>query len=230
MSLNKTSIEWIAKPRRTWNPVVGCSRRCRFCYARRIARARLGKACRHCGLFNPHLHPDRLFDLTPQQEPCGIFVCSMGELFDPALLRAETKSVLQTMARCPQHTFYLLTRRPLRMLSTLDAIDVQTNWWVGASMSTQAEVDEHLPVLRQLQALGWWTFASVEPILGPISIEDTPAGISWVIIGAETGPGAAPPDPAWINDLADNLGLWTFVKNNALAYALPHTRRQEHPE
>ena len=41
--------------------------------------------------------------------------------------------------------------------------------------------------------------------------------VHWVIVGAQTGPGARPPDPAWVRDLVDQCrtaGVPVFAKDN----------------
>jgi protein gp37 len=41
---------------------------------------------------------------------------------------------------------------------------------------------------------------SLEPLLGPIPKLDL-AGIHWVIVGGESGPGARPMQPEWVRDI-----------------------------
>lgn len=45
-------------------------------------------------------------------------------------------------------------------------------------------------------------FLSVEPLIGPVGKLDL-AGISWVIVGGESGPRARPMDPRWAVDVRD---------------------------
>lgn len=85
------------------------------------------------------------------------------------------------------------------------------NVLLGTSVSTQAEADERLPHLSRLAAAGWRTWVSVEPMIGPVDLgecpwqfgtDDSPApGLSWVVCGAESGPGARPCELAWVRDL-----------------------------
>ena len=44
-------------------------------------------------------------------------------------------------------------------------------------------------------------FLSVEPLLGPVTLDLT--GIHWVIVGGESGPAARPLDPAWVRSVRD---------------------------
>jgi len=43
-------------------------------------------------------------------------------------------------------------------------------------------------------------FLSLEPLLGPLPGLQL-AGIDWVIVGGESGPGARPMNPAWVVDI-----------------------------
>ena len=62
--------------RKTWNPFVGCSFNCKYCWARRLAK-RL--SCEFCREFLPHLHPERL-DKIPKPRGGIVFVCDMGDI------------------------------------------------------------------------------------------------------------------------------------------------------
>lgn len=105
------------------------------------------------------------------------------------------------------------------------------NVWMGASVSTQADLDKNAPILLQIPAAV--RFLSVEPMLGPVNIEpflQYPPfhedykctlgvtefrGIEWVIVGGESGPGARPCDVAWIRSIVQQCreaGTACFVK------------------
>lgn len=45
-------------------------------------------------------------------------------------------------------------------------------------------------------------FLSLEPLLGPLPNLDL-AGIDWVIVGGESGPGARPMSADWVRDIRD---------------------------
>ncbi|HUX03240.1 MAG TPA: DUF5131 family protein [Phycisphaerae bacterium] len=117
----------------TWNPVVGCTHGCKWCWARRQAK-RQRKNCQKCYDFTPHLHAERLDEPLRKREPSVIGVCFMGDLFDPALPVEDTVEVLNVMCAWrwpnaaarregdesaledPGHTFVVLTKRPERLL------------------------------------------------------------------------------------------------------------------
>ncbi|MBL8765611.1 MAG: DUF5131 family protein, partial [Phycisphaerae bacterium] len=57
-------------------------------------------------------------------------------------------------------------------------------------------------------------FLSVEPLLAPVGAIDL-TGISWVIVGGESGPGARPIEAAWVREVRDQCvaqGVAFFFK------------------
>lgn len=235
--MNPTTIEWVVgadgKPGFTWNPIVGCSKGCPYCYARRIATTRLAHLCEKCARFEPHLHSERLGEPAKRKKPTGIFVCSMGELFEPhpptRPPAPDLWRVLWEMENARRHRYYLLTKRPDDAVRTLRHF-WEPNWWIGASVSTQAEADERIPQLLRLREHGDWSvlFVSVEPMLGPVDLRlwspcplrptyKRAGCLDWVIIGGQTGPGAALPEVEWLADLTTQCrfaGVPVFHKEN----------------
>jgi protein gp37 len=70
---------------------------------------------------------------------------------------------------------------------------------MGVSVEN-AEVLERIVDLKTVPAAV--RFLSCEPLIGPL--EGLPlAGIHWIIVGGESGPGARPMDPAWVHSLRD---------------------------
>jgi protein gp37 len=57
-------------------------------------------------------------------------------------------------------------------------------------------------VARSAASLVQRRFLSLEPLLGPLPSLDL-AGIDWVIVGGESGPGFRPLDLNWVRDLRD---------------------------
>jgi len=241
--MNRTPIEWCDF---TWNPVVGCSRGCEWCYARRQAK-RMRQRCTQCYRFKPHLHLERLDQPFQRKTPAKIFVCSMGELFDPALPVEATLCVVAQIAVTPWHTFMVLTKRPDLMYDTLwgeRGVDIEAerpyllrgdsipNAWLGVSVTNQGDADERMLALLECNAPV--RFVSYEPAHGPVEFGflgttrhslTTNVGdlINWLIIGAETGNrrDKVVPERAWIADAvsqAREAGVAVFVKDNVVAH------------
>lgn len=207
-----SSIEWTQM---TWNPVTGCSKvseGCRHCYAERMAkRLRAMGNARYANGFRVTLHDD-LVDLPRQmRSPRLIFVNSMSDLFHERVPAAFIRRVFDTMAACPQHTFQVLTKRSDRLRELADGLDWAPNVWMGVSI-------EDSRVLRRLDDLratpAQVRFLSCEPLLGPLSDMQLD-GISWVIVGGESGPGARPMEQAWVEAIqrqCDEAGVPFFFK------------------
>ena len=196
--LMPTKISWTDE---SWNPVTGCtpvSEGCAHCYAKRMA-GRFG------GDFSTvTLHPDRLEIPLRWRKPRMVFVPSMGDLFHEDVDDFFITQVFGVMAQASQHTFQVLTKRPERMrnwvrqqTAWLESIantfgrpgiaEVMPHIWLGVSVENQARADERYAFLRDTPAAV--RFYSIEPLLGPIPKLPLD-GISWVIVGGETGPGA----------------------------------------
>jgi protein gp37 len=217
-----TKIEWAEK---VWNPVTGCtkvSEGCRHCYAERMAKRLAGRY----GYpptpdqFNVTLHPDKLEEPLHWKKPARIFVESMGDLFHKDVPDDFIDDVFNLMSEAFWHTFLILTKRPERMMCILENYSgylnitkIWPNVWLGVSVEDQKTADERIPWLLKTPAVV--RFVSVEPMLGEVNLtgnsdkeiwpwmlakEDGHA-IDWVICGGETGPGARPLQPEWVENL-----------------------------
>lgn len=210
--LNPTAIEWC---KFTWNPIVGCTHGCPWCYARRQAK-RQKHNCDLCYRFEPHLHAERLLAVTPRQKPARIFVCSMAEFFDPDVPQHWQAAVFLAMDKAPQHTFIILTKRSDLAVARLRTVKVRPNWWFLTSITNQADADLRVPEILKLKALGWPVVGvSYEPALGPVDF--SPWNLDWIIVGAQTGPKAVKPKRAWVlNTIAQGsvFAVPVFVKGN----------------
>lgn len=237
--MSKTAIEWATD---VWNPFTGCplplvSRGCDNCYARTLHNMRhkaylAGKKLpkQYEKDFDQiQLFHDRLDEPLHWKKPRHIFVGSMGDLFHEDVPFTFIDQVLTRVVKCPQHTFMVLTKRPERMLEYynhgLVGCTVIQNLWLGVTVEEQDEYDQ-ITVLRDIPAIK--RFISYEPMLGPIYSQPF-AGISWIIIGPETGPKRRPCKPEWIKHLIDQTDLWNrpvFVK----AYPMPDGRISKNME
>jgi protein gp37 len=115
---------------------------------------------------------------------------------------------------CPQHTFQVLTKRPDRIPHATEEY-WPSNLWLGVSIDGKTNgmnliydlFDSEFPFLR---------FVSFEPLLGPIQDLDLSC-IQWVIIGAQTGPGATQPRKEWVEPIIAQTienEIPLFIKNN----------------
>jgi len=198
----------------TWNAVTGCeeiSPGCDNCYARVIAEKFRGTAFPRG--FEPHYKPHKLDEPRRKRAPSRFFVNSLSDMHLPAWTTDQIDSMYDVMAETPKHDFLVLTKRPQRMASYFLGTADQPGWlerrgldavppqiWLG----TTIELDKYAfraDHLRRIPATV--RFVSAEPLLGPLPSLDL-NGISWVIVGGESGNNSSnfrPMDLAWATDL-----------------------------
>ena len=101
------------------------------------------------------------------------------------------------MKACPQHTFQILTKRSERLREIGKQLPWPPNAWMGVSVE-DARVIGRITDLAAVPAQV--RFLSCEPLIGPL--ENLPLkGIHWVIVGGESGPGARPMRPEWVESI-----------------------------
>lgn len=102
------------------------------------------------------------------------------------------------------------------------------NVWIGVSVEDQRRADERIPHLLGVPAAV--RFLSIEPLLEAVDLGAfLGAGISWVIVGGESGHGARPFDVAWARSIiaqCREAKVACFVKQLG---AQPVTSTPEHP-
>jgi protein gp37 len=126
----------------------------------------------------------------------------MGDLFLEGVGRFYRERVWDVMERCPQHTFVVLTKRPDRMLVSLDELVVShgilPNVWLGTSIENM-EYGYRAEYLRRCPAAV--RFLSLEPLLGSLSgMPGIYDDMDWVTCGGETGSGARPMQLHWARE------------------------------
>lgn len=251
-----SAIEWCDH---TFNPWIGCTRvspACDHCYAACSTPARtLGiewgpHAERHRTAPSTWAEPiawnARAADFQAQHgRRQRVFCASLADVFDNQVHALWRWALFRLIASTPHLDWLLLTKRignAREMLNDAAAAAAGEfvgaaewdrkpwpNVWLGATVATQAEADRDVPKLLATPAAV--RFLSVEPMLGPISLEtiyNTDFGegqpylhplagrvsdghgdscgapaIDWVICGGESGPGARPMHPQWARSLRD---------------------------
>jgi protein gp37 len=191
----KTHIEWTEM---TWNPVTGCSKvsaGCKNCYAERLAkRLKAMGVERYRNGFKVTLQPDLLDAPLKWKQPRIVFVNSMSDLFHEAVPLEYIKKVFDTMVRCPQHTFQILTKRSKQLREVAKELPWTPNIWMGVSVEDN-RVLHRIEDLQTVPAVV--RFLSCEPLIGPL--DNLPLeGIHWIIVGGESGPHARPMKREWV--------------------------------
>jgi len=194
----QSSIEWTES---TWNPLTGCTKispGCKFCYAERMAKRLHGMhQPRYANGFELTLHEDLLELPLSWKKPQRVFVNSMSDMFHQDVPLAFIQKAFDVMRRASWHQFQVLTKRSDRLLELSPTIAWPGNAWMGVSVERQ----DYVSRIDDLRGTGAAVkFLSLEPLLG--SLRDLNlAGINWVIVGGESGPGARPMDVQWVLDI-----------------------------
>jgi protein gp37 len=200
-----SSIEWTDA---TWNPIRGCTKispGCTRCYAETFAeRFRGVPGHPYENGFDLRLVPHKLDEPLRWRKPRMVFVNSMSDLFHEEVPDEYILKVVRVMERASWHTYQVLTKRADRMGRLLQtnlrfAAELPHIWW-GVSVENRKH---GLPRVEHLRAApAAIRFLSIEPLLedlGTINLD----GISWIIVGGESGCGARPMEKEWVCSIRD---------------------------
>ena len=133
-----------------------------------------------------------------------IFVNSMSDLFHQSVPDDYILKVARIMSLANWHVFQVLTKRSERMKqmlqTSLKRFARQEHIWWGVSVEDRKYGVPRIQQLRSAPAA--IRFLSVEPLLedvGEINLD----GISWVIVGGESGAKARPIKTNWVTSIRD---------------------------
>lgn len=210
--MSSSKIEWTES---TWNPVTGCSKispGCANCYAERMAKRlqAMGQQNYAKG-FEVTTHPHMLDLPLRWNKPKMIFVNSMSDLFHEKVPEQFILEIFQIMKKASWHTFQVLTKRSSRLAEIAVRLPWPKNVWMGVTIEN-SDCAFRLEHLKSVPSA--LRFLSMEPLLGPVANMDL-AGIDWVIVGGESGPGARPMAKEWILDIrkqCNNADVSFFFK------------------
>jgi len=193
----ETKIEWAE---RTWSPWVGCQKvgpGCDHCYAETMNN-RFGGG--NWGLGASRRRTSRNYWRQPYRwnnaGPCSAFP-SLCDPFDNAVPAEWRRDFGRLIRETLNITWLLLTKQignAPEMVRDMFNGPAPANVIGGATMVNQNEIDRDWDKL--MSAPFKRRFASMEPLLGPVSFP--PFGspyIDWIIAGGESGAGARPSHP-----------------------------------
>lgn len=198
-----SKIEWTDA---TWNPVRGCTKispGCKHCYAEVFAeRFRGVPGHPYQQGFDLRLVPHKLVEPLRWSSPNTVFVNSMSDLFHAGVPDDYVWLVAHVMRIARWHTYQVLTKRSERMrdmlVGRLTEFSGETHIWWGVSVEDRKH---GLPRIEHLRAAPVPVrFLSIEPLLEDLGSIDL-TGIHWVIVGGESGPGARPMQPSWVESI-----------------------------
>jgi len=210
---DKSQIQWTDA---TWNPSTGCSKvspGCKNCYAERLA-SRLQKMGnpKYTEGFAFTIHQSALELPLGWTQPRKIFVNSMSDLFHELMPRDFLVDCFEVMEKADWHIYQILTKRPDKLLEFVeDYGSIPDHIWLGTSVElsmykSRMETLKSVPVKVR--------FISFEPLLGSLG-ELELDGISWAIVGGESGPNHRPIDPNWVREIREQCvrqGVAFFFK------------------
>jgi protein gp37 len=202
MSLG-SKIEWTDA---TWNPVRGCTKvspGCLHCYAETFAERWRGIPGHPFEFgFDLRIVPEKLGDPLRWGTPRKIFVNSMSDLFHKDVPDEYIVKVARVMAAANWHTYQVLTKRADRLAALLKGklqfTARQSHIWWGVSVENKQHGLPRIDLLRAAPAA--MRFLSIEPLLEDLGTFNL-SGISWVIVGGESGPGARPMQAEWVRNI-----------------------------
>jgi protein gp37 len=208
----KSGVEWTDA---SWNVVTGCdemSAGCDNCYAHALTLRlqRMGSR-KYAAGWTVTTHPECLDEPHRYHQPSLVFVRDMADLFHARVGYDFAQQVWQVLADLPRHSSLLLTKRPERLARFVATHPAPPNVWLGTSVEDQ-RVLHRIDTLRECPAAV--RFLSLEPLIGPLPDLDL-SGITWVIVGGESGPRRRPMDLTWARDLREQCraqGIPLFYK------------------
>ncbi len=176
------------------------------------------------------LNEQWLIDPLRRRAPKRIFVCAHADLFHPSVPTEWIDLVHAVMAHAPRHDFQVLTKRSARMEAyfTDPALEERVraasqalrlnyprrrdlgllperplfplpNEWLGVSVEDEPRTLRIDHLRRTPAALRFVSFEPLLEYLGPLDL----SGISWAIVGGESGPGARPMRIDWVHAIHD---------------------------
>lgn len=127
-AVSKSKIEWL-NGGRTWNFVRGCRRvspECLNCYAERQAARWRGEGKPYEGLVEmtatgprwtgvSRVIWEKIEEPLHWTKPCGVFPCSMSDIFYEDVPDEALDKAFAVMALTPRNWYQILTKRPERM-------------------------------------------------------------------------------------------------------------------
>jgi protein gp37 len=135
----------------------------------------------------------------------------MSDLFHADVPPEFIERVFDVMNRADWHQYQVLTKRSDRLQELADRLPWRPHIWMGVSVENQ----RHSFRIDHLQATpATVKFLSLEPLLGPLPNLNLHE-IDWVIVGGESGPGARPVRPEWVEDIqaqCSTAGVKFFFK------------------
>lgn len=203
-----SKIEWTDH---TFNPWIGCTKvspACDHCYAEAMMYTRYGRVRWGAGESRVRTSAANWrkpvkwnLEARAANKRTFVFCASLADVFDNEVdpqWRADLFALIRVTGNL---TWLLLTKRIGNVRKMVDVMP--RNVAIGATLPNQEEYDRDRIKLAEVKAefQPAFTFASIEPMLGPVILDKNAP--DWIICGGESGRGAREMEPQWARDLRD---------------------------
>lgn len=204
-----TNIEWCDH---TFNPWIGCTQispACDNCYAQVLMEQRFHRVKWGAGEIRARTSSQtwsrpRVWNqkaMESERRPF-VFCASLADVFDNEIDPVWREDLFDLIDATPALVWLLLTKRIGNVMKMMDR-PLPANVAIGATMANQTEYERDIPKLDEIKGVlqPLFTFASFEPLLGPIVLDARAP--DWIIVGGESGSGARPMNLDWARSLRD---------------------------
>lgn len=246
-----SKIEWTDH---TFNPWIGCTKvsdGCKNCYAEALMDKRYGRV--EWGPTGQRVRTSAANWKKPlawnrKAEKAGkralVLCASLADVFEDKPDQPELEEwrfdLLRLIVATPYLDWLLLTKRIEKVRGMVPWFKAPgtfgelpyagggfpENVWIGTSVENQEQANKRIPELLKIPAAV--RFLSMEPLLGPVDLNNSIPGlsrsalqgandngthaftdypdapkVSWVIVGGESGSQARPMHPDWVRSLRD---------------------------
>lgn len=136
-----------------------------------------------------------------------VFCASLADVFDNEVDPLWRRDLFALIDDTPCLIWLLLTKRIGNVNKMTNPFEgnpaLPSNAAIGITIANQEEYDRDRMKLwdAAIACDPFFTFASIEPMLGPVILDKHAP--DWIICGGESGRGAREMDPQWARDLRD---------------------------
>lgn len=185
-----------------------------------------------CSQFFPHFHPERVELPRCESKPCGIFVASMSDPFDPYVHPDWRLPVLDVIGETPQHIYFWLTKRPDNIVWAELMRETHPPVWQNVVLGVTVTGGQQAHLADRLRAdakaHGWpgLLWISFEPLLGGVQ-PATLDGFDWIVVGALSQGNRSTVNVSHVQEIdvaATERGIPLFEKDNLGALWRPLRR------
>jgi protein gp37 len=171
------------------------------------------------------------------KKPWRILVAPQGDLFHEEVPFWFFVKVAAVMKKTPHHTYFLLTKRPVRMKEYLERCMPLGLWPlpnvnIGVSTENQEFYDKRMPVFVTIPVADLaYRYVACEPLLGPITLGVYGHYIGWLVYGPERATSSRPMKREWgdalVRECMEELYIPFYRHRSHKPWKLQTVRQQQ---